>query len=49
VTVNVPLGKAATVEAGQVDQSTKELELKAKQWFQEAVGSFKIVTYGLFA
>lgn len=49
--VNVPLGKARDIDArqGQLDEDTKELELRAKQYFQQVVKDFTIVDYGLFA
>lgn len=51
VTINVPLGRATQIKAAQgiLDANVKELEVKAKQWFQQAVQDFKIVDYGLFA
>lgn len=50
LTVNVPLGRAATIaEKGDVDDSVRALEVQAKQWFDRAVESFRVVDYGLFA
>ena len=42
--VNVPLGKARDIDArqGQLDEDTKELELRAKQYFQQAVKDFTL-------
>lgn len=49
ICVNVPLGKTSEVDAGRIEDGNRDLEVKAKQWFQDIVASFKVVDYGLFA
>lgn len=54
ITVNVPLGQASAIDkdelgAPQLSSDIRQLELQAKQAFQDAIHDFKIVDYGLFA
>lgn len=51
IVMYVPLGKAAEVRNrnGELSGEVRELEVRAKGWFAQAVRDFKIVDYGLFA
>jgi hypothetical protein len=54
LTVNVPLGKASTIDKDelghpQANNETRNLLLQAKSAFENAIHDFTIVDYGLFA